>query len=407
MRQFILLLTVVSFFSLFAASSDKDTVPIGNKKNSVQKKEFDPTEDTSALGKKDVKAKDVDAPAPNVPYIASVSIFGTSRINEGILREFLGKDFDQWIEKGLKGDDSSLLMEQKIIERVKAKYGFPFAEFSIVQFFDPGDYAVHITLDVVEKKDVEKRMSFLPAPTQEFKDPDGLIKLWGEYENTALDLLETDQIQPEVQKCQALHCPFGHKHAKLKKYESLFVNGVKKNKKALLEIQSKDKRSEYRAAATYLLPYLNDGPAIIPGLIERVRDNDALVRNNALRVLGDITEKHKEFDVPIRPLLPALAYPKTSDRSKAIYAIFHLASNSEAARDEILKRSVPELLDLLDAKQPDQKEFAFAVLRKVSGKDFTINDVQSWRNWYTVLNKERGIAKDPAPEKPKTTKQPF
>lgn len=392
MQNTLLILALFSFSLFGADTTDKDTVPIGNKKSATVKKEFDPTEDTSFMGKKDVKAKDADAPAPNLPYVASISTFGSSRINEVVLKETLGKDLEEWLDKGIKGDDTSLVLEQKLADKMKSKFGLAFAEFSVVQFFEPGDMAIHITLDVVEKGDVEKRMPFQSSFTQEFKDPDNLIRSWAEYENTALDLVEAGQLQPEKETCPALHCPFGHKHEKLKKFENIFVQGVKKNQKALLEIQSKDKRAEYRAAATYLLPYVNDGKVIIPGLLERVKDVDSLVRNNALRVLGDIAEKHKEYDVPIKPLLVALNYPKTSDRSKAIYAVFQLASNSQAAREEILKSAVPSLLELLDTKQPDQKEFAYAVLRKISGKEYAITDVQSWKNWYSRLTKERGLS---------------
>jgi hypothetical protein len=68
-----------------------------------------------------------------------------------------------------------------------------------------------------------------------------------------------------------------------------------------------------------------------------------------------------------------------------------LASNSSAAREEILRDGVPNLLLLLETKVPDQKEFAHNTLKKVSGKEYPISDLNSWKNWYSKLKKDKGL----------------
>jgi HEAT repeat protein len=134
-----------------------------------------------------------------------------------------------------------------------------------------------------------------------------------------------------------------------------------------------------------------DGKKVVPPLVERIKDPDMIVRNNALRVLGDIAETHPEFVIPVKPLIAALNYPKSSDRSKSVYAVYMLASNSSAAREEILRDGVPNLLLLLETKVPDQKEFAHNTLKKVSGKEYPISDLNSWKNWYSKLKKDKGL----------------
>lgn len=397
MKKSTLLITL--FLSLFSFAKDSDTLPI---KKGAPGQVMDPTDNT-LLGKQKTPAQkkkvqdsaaeeDVTAPKNTKPYVASVSTFGSSRLTEVNLRETLGKDLDAWLKMGVNGDDRSVQMEERLAQKVKEKYGFHSAEWSIIQFFEPGDLAIHITMDVVEKQDVAKRMPFQPQPTAEFKDPDGLVKAWADYENTALDLIEAGQIEPESDQCTgvAFHCPFGHKHEKLKKYQTIFVEGVQKNLDKLIEIQTKDKRAEFRGAATYLLAYCKDGQKVTNLMVDRVKDPSDLVRNNALRVLGDVAEFYPQFIIPTAPIVQALNFPRASDRSKSVFVAHLLVLNSQSARDEILKTGVPSLLDLLKAKMPDQKEFAHAILRKISGKDYAATDIPSWNNWYGKLN--RGVS---------------
>lgn len=364
----------------FVWAADKDTVPLQKKTDSS------PPPNQSIVAPKKGEAGETTPLPENKPYVASVGIYGSNRVNEVTLKEFLGKDLDKWIAKGLAADPSALELEKKFVAKIKKKYGFPFAEWSIIQYFEPGQLALHLTLDVVEGEDVARRMPFVDAPKEELADPAGLLRQWNDYENTALDLVENGELEPEAQKCAALHCPFGHRHEKLKKYEAIFLEGAKKHAAELIEVQKRDKRPEFRAAATYVLAYwVDQKKKVVNAMIDRLKDPDALVRNNAMRVLGDIGEFHADAPIPIAPLLPALDYPKVSDRSKALYVVYLLALNSNQAREELLKASVPTLIALMECKQPDHRELAHNVLRKISGKDFSDTDARAWTAWFRKL----------------------
>jgi len=395
MKMCTLLIGAVVSLSVFGA--DRDTIPLTRQTS--------PETGSSMIlpQKKNQAAAKADAVTPTTtplsenadkPYVASIETFGSLRINEVVLRETLGADLNQWLQRGLEGATDSIAMENKLADRIKQKFGFSLVEWSVIQYFEPGDLAIHITLDVVEKDDMAKRASFQPAPTGEFKDPNDLIKSWMEYEDIAISMVESGELQPEADECPAFHCPFGHKNAKLKKYEKVFVDGVNKHSKELFEIQAKDKRADFRGAACYLLAYLKDGKKVVTGMVDRISDPDALVRNNALRVLGDIAEFHQELVIPIKPVLQALNYPRVSDRSKSVYLAYLLSLNSQQAREEILKGSIPQLITILGSKQPDHRELAHAILRKISGREYAATDMLAWSNWQGRLNvKTREVSK--------------
>ena len=74
-----------------------------------------------------------------------------------------------------------------------------------------------------------------------------------------------------------------------------------------------------------------------------------------------------------------------SDRSKALYVAYVLSQASNEVRQEILRSGIPTLIGLMDCKQPDHKELAYNILKKVSGKDFTDTDTRAWTAWYGKL----------------------
>jgi hypothetical protein len=349
-------------------------------------------EDTIPLKSKTTQPKqETAASLQPQPYISSLGVFGSSRVNETMLRQALGKELDTWLGKGLKGDETALQMELELAEKAKKKFDFAVADWTVMQFFEPTDLAIHVTLDVVEKADVLKRMPFKSAPKGEFKDPDGLLSSWRQYEEIALDLVEAGAITPDTEKCPAVHCPFGHSHKKLKPFEKIFSEGVKKNEKVLVEILNQSAQMDDRASAAYLLAYLNEPNKVSSLLIPAIKDSEPLVRNNVLRVLGDIAERNKDVVLPSKPFLEALEFPRSSDRSKAVFVVLMMSSGSQQVREDVLKSSVPALLAMLKGNQPDQRDFSHNILRKVSGKDFPVTDYLAWNNWYQKLSKERAL----------------
>ncbi len=355
--------SIVFIFLLCLTLNAKDTIPILKK-----------------TSKQDTTKKEPLMVQPK-PYVATLDTYGSDRVTIDKVRQLFGKKLDKWIEMGLKGDIDSLKLEMKLADEIKKKFDLADASWSIVQTFEPGDLAFHIILDVVEKKDVEKRKPFYEEPTKKFEDPDGLIKSWMLYEGTALRLVEAQIIDPDTMRCPAFHCPFGHAHEDLKKYESIFVNGVKKNANKLIEIQKNDQRVEFRASATYLLAYLKDGKKVVELMLDRIRDPEPIVRNNALRVLGDIAEYHKEYAIPIKPMLHAMDFPRISDRQKSMYVVYQLLLTSPSNGKEVKKHSLLALFKILKSKMPDTRELAYDILKKVSGLNFSINDEKKWEDW--------------------------
>ncbi len=327
------------------------------------------------------------------PFIATVDTYGSTRINEGLIRKFWGKELDAWLAKGIKGEESALQDEEKLLAKIQEKFQFGFAQWSVIEYFMGTGIAIHVTLDTVEKEDMAARMTFLTPPSKELKDPAGLIKQWEDYKNIALKLVELGEITPEAEVCKtAFHCPFGHEHAKLKSFEKIFTTGVKRYQKELAEILREDKREEFRANAAFLLAYAKDGNQVAAWMLERVKDPSEVVRNNVLRVLGDISEFHPSVVIPIKPVLEALYFPRVSDRSKAVNVIANLITHSQSSKAEVMAH-VPVLLQLLSSKQPDHFEIAHAILRKISGKEYAASELQAWQNWYTKQPKDRALSK--------------
>lgn len=325
-------------------------------------------------------------PPRDTPYIASVEIFGSTRLTEKALKEALGSDLGQWLKKGIEGDPEAAALERKLNQKLKEKFGFALAEWSILQYFEPGNLAIHITLDVVEKKDVETRMPFHKRPEGKLSDPGGLISSWLEYENLALKLLKEGKLTAETAKCQkAFFCPFGHVEASLKKYEDPFMKGAKKYEKELLKVAKEDEKPNHRASAIYVLSYLEDGNKLIELCVDRIRDPDAIVRHNALRVLGEMAETRSEYLIPTKPIIEALLFPRVSDRSKAVYVLYNLVSREPAIREQVKKAALPALLELLNSTQPNHWEVAHATLKLLSGKSFAASEKDKWLQWYERL----------------------
>jgi hypothetical protein len=192
----------------------------------------------------------------------------------------------------------------------------------------------------------------------------------------------------------AFHCPFGHRHAKLKPFEKIFVDGAKKNSKQLFAILKSDKRADMRSAAAFVIPYTKEAAKRSSAMVERVPDADVVVRNNVLRVLGDIAEFHSEITVPLTPVLKALSYPRVSDCSEALVVVFQLAEHSRRrSRSYSQNAAFQSYCRCWRVSSRTTRELSYGILRKISGRDFPLDDEKSWKRWYRSVAKDNSITK--------------
>jgi hypothetical protein len=311
--------------------------------------------------------------------LRGVDVYGTSRITAEQLREKLGSDFTRLAESIASSDAETFVKaEGKLIDAVREMGPFAFVRISAIMDNDPGR-SIYVTVDVVEERDRARRMDFLPAPTGTFQDPEGLLALWGEYEARGFELFRKGENFRNL-NCPAFHCLWGFEHPDLRKYEEPFRTGVAKHRDLLVRILREDRDAQHRGRAAYLLAHSKDGTALVQALVPAIRDPSAHVRNNATRVLAQISRKHKEVKIPLAPVLKAIDFPETSDRNKALSVLDGLADD-RANHRTIIREAGPTLLRVLRLQQPNNHDPAYSILKKVSGKSFGERDYGAWEAW--------------------------
>jgi len=313
------------------------------------------------------------------PRLQGIDLFGSDRLNA---RQIQSKFADQ-IEKMVSAIyenadyDAGMNLRQEVISEINRMGKFAFVELSSV-LYSNGD--VYVTVDLVDEADRSARIQFSAPPEKEFADPDGLLALWEEYENAAQALWRKGELNFEKMRCPALHCTYGFDHPALKKYEQPFQSKVPANKQALIRILREDRNGQHRAYAAFLLAHTQDPVELTRVLLPSIPDPDGTVRNNVMRVLGEIAGKRKEVPIPIEMIIKALNYPATTDRNKALYVLDGLA-DSPANREIITERAGELLVRLLQLSQPNNHVFAYSILKKISGQNYAERDYKSWGEW--------------------------
>ena len=91
------------------------------------------------------------------------------------------------------------------------------------------------------------------------------------------------------------------------------------------------------------------------------------------------------MDLPVEKLIPLLDYPETTDRNKVSAVISGVTSNPqqlEVYRTLIMEKAIPTVLKLLRLEQPNNHDFAYNILKAVSGESFAERDYAAWDAWY-------------------------
>ena len=315
----------------------------------------------------------------------TLDVYGTDKIDVKRIKSKYHKRWQTIIQLALARKDYESIAKP-IVAEIKSAVTLNFISINVVRY--PGDKLVHLTIDVVEKSDIKRKYHFNEVPRQSIQDPEYLIEKWQAYEKEAYDLIFKKGIFPGTQHCPAWHCVFGFEHPRLKKYQAWFGSPVvDRNITTLTKILNNDKDANKRKMAALLLAHATNVQEIVEALIPATHDPDAAVRNNAMRVLGVIfiNMANRKNDIvkflitkkDLVKLAEGLNFPQTSDRNKALMMIASLVDRPDFA-DYIREHYSNNLLTELKMQQPDLHDFAYIILKKISGKHYAENNYPAW-----------------------------
>jgi len=328
------------------------------------------------------------APTPATPAngFAGVDLFGTTRFTVEKLLEPVHDRFAEYERLSLADQfEEAAKIQHELETALKQSGGFVFLKFSMIRYFREGDPR-YLTIDVVEPADAARRMSFAkpPADATALPDPDGLLAKYGEYETKGFELLRRHEpIEDAASTRELFHCPFGFSHPQLGPYKAVLVDGARKHVDELAAIVQRDKDAQHRAYAIFLLGFTSDGARIVRELIPSCRDENANVRNNAMRVFAEMARNHPEVELPLAPVLDMLDFPETTDRNKAAAVLSALAKKKQLA-PEIRERAGKTLVAMLRLQQPNNHDYALMILRDLRGEKaapLAADDYAGWEAW--------------------------
>ncbi len=344
----------------------------------------------TAFGSLGASAQETTSP------VDSIDSYGSSVFDSAAVRAQFGPDILRYAELGMQampaGPDSPEpanaaeleasmhAIEAKIRTALESRTPLAYFEISVTLGFGP-PLKANVTLDVVEKLDEARRMPFRDAPTEQLDDPGGVLALWGEYEGKMFALaLAGAPMQVNEHNCPALHCIAPFDLPELAPYLEPLNDGARDQADALYALVANSADARQRATALFVLAHTNDAQRLAPVLGRAIYDPNGGVRNNAMRVLMFLAQRHADVDFPIHDLIVALDFPSSSDRNKAAYTVAGLAGQPKY-REVIRADAVPVLLRMLELEQPNNHDPAYQILTQVSGETFGERDYAAWERW--------------------------
>ena len=323
--------------------------------------------------------------------IGNIDVFGVSPRSIAEVKRCFGPELREYATASNIGkQDQAHELEAKLERQIKEAGGFEAVKITIVNYFEPhvpSDLTFDITL-AGKKPAIE----YLPQPSGEIPDPDGLLTSWQEYEKIG-SALDFDGQLAGSPPCPAHHCLYGFDHPTLRPYGDKFARQVPADRDELIKVLRMDKDEKKRSSAAYLLAHLPEAKDVLSTLLPQLRDPSPRVRNSVMRVAALMAEHGEARSVSLEPILPFLASPVLTDRNKAVSIVAALADN-KSHRELLIQHSGCDLVRLLETKQPNQNEFAHRALVKLRGEDLGAADPAAWKKWLQT----QGVACPMEPE---------
>ncbi|STX29681.1 Uncharacterised protein [Legionella beliardensis] len=287
------------------------------------------------------------------------------------------------LTKDLKKDEQDFLKlairKKNLTEKIKQNEGYAFVDLQTIYY--PDDKNSYTTIEVVRHDEKERLHYVQPKVNIKLnqRDKHDLIAKRIEFDNIEMRLINENKLNP-ADPCPVYHCVSGFTHAQLKPYLAIFNRGATTQKNFIIKTLKEDPNPERRAAAAFLVGHFKDPKEIISTLMPSVEDRSEGVRNNVMRVIAYTMQKAHISDINIDTILPLINSPYTTDRNKAL-SILSSAVKSTDGKKIILAKGKKRLVEILRLKQPNNHEFAYIILKEISGKNYSDTDIDAWQKW--------------------------
>ncbi|WED42953.1 HEAT repeat domain-containing protein [Legionella cardiaca] len=285
----------------------------------------------------------------------------------------------QFKENSTKEWDKISLLKNHLTNDIKKEGDYLYVDLNTI--FYSNNKNKYTTIDVVTKSQPE-RMRFAASARMKgnFAAKNDLINDMIVFQNTATNLWMNGQLKTTEIPCPVYHCIRQFEHPQLKPYLKIFNEGAIKQKKLILDTMNSDPNPERRAAAAFLMGHFTNPREIIQRLLPHVQDKDTGVRNNVIRVIAETMENAKITQINLRPFLELLDSPQITDRNKALFVLLN-TTNSKSAKQQIINQGGKNLLAILKLKQLNNHDIAYQILKRVSGKNYSEDNLIAWKKW--------------------------
>jgi hypothetical protein len=279
-----------------------------------------------------------------------------------------------------------MMKKEALKEEIKNKFRLSSVDFQSIIY--PDNKNIYTTIEVVQHNQLARLRLVEPRHYASDKPPipkHDLIDKMMKYQTESFQLIFDHKLKKSSAPCPVYHCFVGFDYPNLKPYLAIFNQGVIKEKKLVLDTLQHDDDSERRAAAVMLVGHFQDPHEIMRVLTSYISDQSVSVRNNVMRVMAATMEKAQLYDVNLTPIFALLDAPNVTDRNKALY-VLSIAMKLKSNQRVIVQKGGTQLIQLLALKQLNNHDFAYSILKELSGKDLGEHNIAGWQTWLKTVS---------------------
>ena len=292
--------------------------------------------------------------AAQQPAIGYIDVYGARASRADAVRAAAGIS---------AGDSVTAMLASAVRARLLALPGVRDAQVAVVCCENERSI---VYLGVVERD--APAFTFAAAPVGEIRLPVNIVQDADAFMRALLDAVTQGQAEEDDSLGHSLL-----RYAPAREVQQRFINYAAGNVARLRIVLHESADAQHRAIAAQVIAYAFNKAAIIPDLIEALRDPDSNVRNNALRalaVMAAYNQKHAEsmLRIPYQPFLDLMGSPYWTDRNKASLVLMSLTSGRDPLLlHQVRTRIFAELAEMAQWQVPGHALPAAVILGRLAG----------------------------------------